>query len=75
MSNKELRSLVDVWRIVGDRRLESYDYKGILYFVWEEEGGVQERYFSSFDLYEKEYPTLNKNRPSLIVDLSRRQEG
>jgi len=75
MSNKELRSLVDVWRIVGDRRLESYDYKGILYFERDEEGVVQERYFSSFDLYEKEYPTLNKNRPSLIVDLSRRQEG
>ena len=72
MSNKELRSLVDVWRIVGDRRLESYDYKGILYFERDEEGVVQERYFKTFEAFQKEYPTLNSR--GLMVDLSEKRD-
>jgi len=72
MSNKELRSLVDVWRIVGDRRLKSYDYKGILYFERDEEGVVQERYFKTFEAFQKEYPTLNSR--GLMVDLSEKRD-
>lgn len=72
MSNKEISSLFDVWKIIEKRRLEAYDYRGILYLEKDGGGVVQERYFKTFEAFQKEYPTLNIR--GLMVDLSKRQD-
>lgn len=68
--DKGLISLLGLWASVGKRRLEAYNNKGILYFKRDEEGVVQEKYYSSFEDFEKDYPTLKIG--GLMVDLSKK---
>lgn len=69
--DKGLISLIDIWASVGKRRLETYNYTGILYFERDGEGVVHEEYFKSFEDFIIKYPNLKTK--GLMVDLSKKE--
>jgi hypothetical protein len=59
---------VNVWNSVSDSRFKVYGHQGVLHFHRDGDGVVQEKYFRTFEDFQKEY--ASSKIEGLMVDLS-----
>lgn len=72
MSTEGLQSLVNVWNSVANSRFDVYGHQGVLHFRRDGDGVIQEKYFRTFEDFQREYDSSKIE--GLIVDLSDKKE-